>query len=153
MEVINQVLPTDPAKFEEMIKPGPEGPVFMLNLLKYKDKAEYEDGRETDLTGREAYQLYIEGVAGVLPKFGAQVLFKGDITFLPLGEVEELWDEIAIVAYPDRASLVSMGGSEEWQNFSVHRAAGLSGQLNIESVASDSIKALPWIAQLIEAMR
>jgi len=29
---------------------GPEGPIFMVNLLKFKDKAEYEDGRETDLT-------------------------------------------------------------------------------------------------------
>ena len=27
-----------------------ETPIAMLNLLKFKEKAEYEDGRETDLT-------------------------------------------------------------------------------------------------------
>ena len=31
-----------------------ETPIAMLNLLKFKEKAEYEDRRETDLTGKEA---------------------------------------------------------------------------------------------------
>ncbi len=31
------------------MEPGPPGPVYMVNLLKFKDRAEYEDGRETDL--------------------------------------------------------------------------------------------------------
>ena len=31
---------------------------FNAQSFKFKDKAEYEDGRTTDLTGREAYQIY-----------------------------------------------------------------------------------------------
>jgi len=30
----------------------------MLNLLKFRDKAVYKDGRATDLSGLEAYMLY-----------------------------------------------------------------------------------------------
>ena len=30
------------------------GPICMLNLLKFKERAAYEDGRETNLSGREA---------------------------------------------------------------------------------------------------
>ena len=38
------------------------GPIKMLNLLKLKKKAEYADGRETNLSGLEAYMLYGEEV-------------------------------------------------------------------------------------------
>lgn len=144
MEVINEVVPTDPKRMEEALKPGPDGPIFMINLLKFKDKAEYADGRETDLTGRQAYQLYGAGVAGLLPDYGGRIFFVADTTFLQLGQVEELWDEVAIAAYPDRGSLVRMSQSEEWQALAVHRAAGLKGQLNIESVAPPHLNALPW---------
>ena len=37
---------------------GDDDPILMVNLLKFKDKAEYEDGRATNLTGREAYEIY-----------------------------------------------------------------------------------------------
>ena len=38
----------------------------MINLLKFKEHAEYEDGRDTQLTGYEAYQIYGKGVAQLL---------------------------------------------------------------------------------------
>ena len=144
MEVINEVLPSDPKQIEETLQPGPDGPIFMVNLLKFKDKADYADGRDTDLTGRQAYQLYGAGVAGLIQDYGGRIFFVADTTFLPLGQVEELWDEVAIAAYPDRASLVRMSQSQEWQDLAVHRAAGLKGQLNIETVAPPHLKALPW---------
>jgi uncharacterized protein (DUF1330 family) len=134
MQVQNEVFPTDPARLQEMIQPGPDGPIFMVNLLKFKDRAEYEDGRETSLTGREAYMLYGRAVAELLPKFGGRGIFTGDVTFLALGQVEELWDEVAIAMYPKRADMVRMSMSEEWREISVHRSAGLKGQLNIETV-------------------
>ncbi|PDH66116.1 MAG: DUF1330 domain-containing protein [Acidimicrobiales bacterium MED-G01] len=134
MEVFNEVIPTSRERIEEMMEPGPEGPIFMVNLLKFKDQAEYEDGRETDLTGYQAYQIYGLGVAQLLPKYGGEVFFMGDVTMLSLGQVEDLWDEVAIAKYPNRAALFEMTTSEEWQALAVHRAAGLVGQLNIETV-------------------
>ena len=47
MEVINEVLPTSSERIKEMMEPGPEGPIYMINLLKFKEHAEYEDGRDT----------------------------------------------------------------------------------------------------------
>ena len=135
MEVENEVMPTTRERIEQMMQPGPDGPIHMVNLLKFKEKAEYEDGRETDLTGYEAYQLYGRGVRKLLPKYGGELTFAGDVTFLAIGEVEELWDEIAIATYPNRAALFEMSTSDEWREFAVHRTAGLAGQLNIETVA------------------
>ncbi|MEO1661213.1 MAG: DUF1330 domain-containing protein [Pseudomonadota bacterium] len=152
MEVINEVIPSDPARLAQMQEKGPDGPIFMVNLLKFKDKADYADGRETDLTGRQAYQLYGMGVAGLLPEFGGRIFFMADVTFLSLGQVDELWDEVAIAAYPDRNALMRMSTSQEWLDLAVHREAGLAGQINIETVMPEFGKALPWMALLMKEL-
>tara|TARA_R110002073_G_scaffold26260_3_gene86309 strand:- start:1883 stop:2323 length:441 start_codon:yes stop_codon:yes gene_type:complete len=142
MQVTNQLLPTDPKQIEAMMQPGPPGPVFMVNLLKFKDKAEYADGRKTALSGREAYNIYGRAIMKILPDFGGKPVFMADTTFLALGQVEELWDEVAIVMYPDRGSLLRMSMSQAWQEISVHREAGLKGQLNIETVMPPAMLAM-----------
>ena len=58
----------------------------------------------------------------------------GEVERLMLGEVEELWDAVAIAKYPSRAAMGEMIGSPEYQAIEVHRSAGLAGQLNIECV-------------------
>ncbi|MDC3208845.1 DUF1330 domain-containing protein [SAR86 cluster bacterium] len=132
MKVENKVIPS-----EEQMKGFVEGdidsPISMLNLLKFKDKAEYEDGRTTDLTGREAYQIYALAVAKLVENTGGKVLFGAEVSRLMLGEVEELWDTVAIAQYPSRRKMLEMMMSPEYAEISVHRSAGLKGQLNIET--------------------
>ena len=60
--------------------------------------------------------------------------FSGDVQRLMLGEVEELWDQVAIAKYPSRQAMVDMMMSEEYNAIHAHRDAGLAGQLNIETV-------------------
>lgn len=151
MQVFNDVYPTDAAQIEALREKGPDGPIFMVNLLKFKDRAEYEDGRATTLSGREAYQIYGRAVTQILPKFGGQAVFAADVSFLSLGRVEELWDEIAIAAYPDRGSMVRMSFSPEWREASVHRTAGLKGQLNIESLLAPEF-APDWIKAIAQSV-
>jgi uncharacterized protein (DUF1330 family) len=141
MKVVNELLPSTPEQIQAMQEPGPDGPIYMVNLLKFRDKAEYEDGRESDLSGRAAYQLYGLGVMQLLPKYGGKLVFVGEVTGLQIGKVEELWDEVVIAMYPDRAALLAMSTSKEWRDLSVHRAAGLAGQLNIETVAPAAARA------------
>ena len=69
MEVVNEVLPSSAERLAAMAEPGPDGPIFMVNLLKFKDQAEYEDGRATELTGREAYQLYGAAVSNLITEY------------------------------------------------------------------------------------
>ncbi|MEO1656334.1 MAG: DUF1330 domain-containing protein [Pseudomonadota bacterium] len=134
MEVINELHPSDPKQIEQMAEEGPAGPIFMVNLLRFKEKAEYEDGRATDLTGREAYNLYAKEVVKLIQEFDGKIVFAGDVTFLALGQVEEMWHEVAIATYPNRNALFRMATSQKWQDIAVHRTAGLDGQLNIETV-------------------
>lgn len=109
----------------------------MVNLLKFKDLAAYEDGRKTGLTGRQAYDIYAGAVADLLVDFGGGVIFGGDVTRLMLGEVEDLWDEVAIAMYPSRKAMLEMMMSATMQEIGQHRSAGLAGQLNIETTAID----------------
>ena len=147
--VLNEVFPANPDTLAGMMQPGPDGPIFMINLLKFKDNAVYEDGRETDLTGREAYMIYGRAVSKLLPKFGGVAMFAADVTFLSLGQVGELWDEVAIGVYPKRGDMVPMSMSEEWREIAIHRSAGLDGQLNIETILSPEAMNMPWMEQIL----
>lgn len=133
MEYQNAVVPTS-EQVEGFLTPAAEGPIFMVNLLKFKALAEYEDGRQTELTGREAYHIYARGVAEVIQQVGGRLCFGAEVERLMLGEVEELWDQVAIAMYPSRTAMFEMIQLPEYAEISVHRSAGLAGQLNIETV-------------------
>lgn len=130
MKVINQVHPT-PEQAMAFFGGGDAGPICMVNLLKFKDKAEYADGSEPELSGRDAYMRYGAAVQACLASVGGSARFSGFVTGLLLGEVEELWDMVAIAEYPSRAAMMQMVQSPEYQAITKHRDAGLAGQLNI----------------------
>ena len=131
MKVENQVNPSI-ERIQDFFGPeAPTTPFVMVNLLKFKEKAEYPDGRETDLTGAEAYAVYGAAVTKIVEKLGGRMVFGGAITGLMLGEVEELWDMVGLVEYPSSAAFQQMVQSPEYQAIHVHRDAGLAGQLNI----------------------
>lgn len=134
MNVDNRVYP-DPDQLQRLRQEAaPDGPIVMVNLLKFRDKAVYPDGREAELSGREAYMRYGREVAKLILAMGGRIVFAGDVTFLTLGVVEDLWDEVALAEYPSRAEFLRMTMSPEWRAIEVHREAGLEGQLNIETV-------------------
>ena len=130
MKVTNQLHPT-PEQAMAFFTGGDEGPICMVNLLKFRDRAAYPDGSEPDLSGREAYARYAAGVGACLAAVGGTVRFSGQVTALLLGEVEELWDMVAIAEYPSRAAMMAMVQSPDYQAIARHRDAGLAGQLNI----------------------
>jgi hypothetical protein len=113
--------------------------IFMINLLKFKDKAEYKDGRETSLTGSEAYAIYGKIMEKHLKEIGGELIFKSKITRMTIGKVEELWDAVAIAKWPSKKLMGEnmMPSDPELLEGYQHREAGLAGQLNIESVDMD----------------
>ena len=133
MIVNNKVLPNE-EQLNGFLENPEIGPISMVNLLKYKDKAIYEDGRDTDLTGKEAYRLYAAEVINFVEKYGGEFVFAGNVSRLMLGEVEDLWDAVAIAKYPSRKAMFDMTMDPGYQKIHVHRDAGLEGQLNIEAI-------------------
>lgn len=112
-----------------------DGPFVMINLLKFKDRADYPDGAEPELSGRDAYRRYGAAVQACLASVGARSVYAGDVTELMLGETDELWDMVALAEYPSRAAMMAMVASPAYQAIEKHRIAGLAGQLNIRTKA------------------
>ena len=133
MKVKNKILPND-EQISGFLENPDLGPISMVNLLKFKKKAKYEDGRDTNLTGKEAYKLYSSEVINFVKKYGGEFLFAGTVSRLMLGEVEDMWDAVAIAKYPNRKAMMDMTMDPEYQKIHVHRDAGLEGQLNIETI-------------------
>ena len=103
MEVKNHLTPNQ-GQMDGFLEGDTDAPIAMVNLLKFKEKAQYEDGRDTELTGKEAYIIYAMEVQEHLQKVGGEMVFGGQVNRLMLGEVEDLWDSVAIARYPSKKS-------------------------------------------------
>lgn len=103
-------------------------PVFMLNLLKFKEKATYKDGE--DISGREAYNRYAKGFAEINGG-RTETIFGGNANAFLIGEGEGEWDAVAIVKYDNAAAMFEAVSSEGYRKIHKHRRAGLAGQLLI----------------------
>ena len=133
MKVENAVYPKGEQLTEAVVN-GSNKPIVMLNLLKFKDKAVYKDGRADNVSGRDAYNRYGDDMVAFVKAHGARVLFVGDARSLVIGNVEEMWDVVALVEYPSSEAFVKIAMSPDVAKFGVHREAGLAGQLLIQCV-------------------
>ena len=136
MKVENRVFPNREQMKGFFENADDNEPIYMLNLLKFKEKAEYKDGRETSLSGREAYALYGEIMEKHLNEIGGEITFKSKVTRITVGKVDELWDAIAIAKWPSKKVMGEnmMPSDPDLLEGYRHREAGLAGQLNIESI-------------------
>ena len=76
-------------------------PVFMLNLLRYRERADYGD--RTDLapcSGRTAYlERYVPAFRTLAPD-GTRVVWLGAAVAGVVAPSDELWHDVGIVEYP-----------------------------------------------------
>ena len=107
-------------------------PIAMLNLLKFKARAEYADGRASELSGREAYELYAKGFHEVMDPLGVKILYSGDVRGFLIGLGDGAWDAMALIQYPTTQVMLDMLRNPDYQAAQQHRAAGLEGQLLVE---------------------
>lgn len=99
-----------------------DGPVWMVNLMKYRERAEYEDGRETELSGREADGVY--SPIEQLHALGAEVVFVADVEDQMLGD-GTIWDRVAIVKYPSGRAFTELHDQEGYEERHEHKVAGM----------------------------
>jgi uncharacterized protein (DUF1330 family) len=130
MIVENAVYPKA-EQFQALIEQNDGKPIVMLNLLKFKDKAVYADGRKTELTGQQAYQLYGMEMAPFVESNGGRFIWMGKVGALAIGQVGEMWDVAALMEYPSAGAFMKIATHPKVQEIGVHREAGLAGQLLI----------------------
>jgi uncharacterized protein (DUF1330 family) len=129
MKVENAVYPT--AEGIQALGQDSSTKIAMLNLLKFREKAIYKDGRAENISGREAYMRYAASMTKIVEREGGRILFTGRIAGVVIGEIEGVWDVAAIMEYPSRAAFQRIVTLPEVAAIGVHREAGLEGQLLI----------------------
>ena len=130
MTVENAVYPTADG-IQALARDSSPAKIAMLNLLKFREKAVYKDGRGDNISGREAYQRYSNAMTKIVEREGGRILFAGRIAGVVIGQIKGVWDVAAIMEYPSRAAFQRIVTLPEVQEISVHREAGLEGQLLI----------------------
>lgn len=101
-----------------------DGPVHMLNLLKFRNKAAYEDG--TEMSGAEAYRNYARESAPVFQRLGGRQVWIGRPELMLIGLEEKLWDLAFIAEYPSVDAFVAMLRDEDYRKAVRHRVAAVS---------------------------
>jgi uncharacterized protein (DUF1330 family) len=100
------------------------GPIQMLNLVRYRDAAEYDDGRQR--SGAEAYAEYGRASAAVFARVGGRILWRGRPELILIGPPEAHWDLAFIADYPDASAFADMMRDPEYQRAVIHRTAALA---------------------------
>ena len=78
--------------------PDEDGPVWMVNLMKYREVAQYADGRASTISGREADDLYAP--LGPLAKVGAEGFYCAGIPSMQIGVALKVEDGAKRAAEP-----------------------------------------------------
>lgn len=103
--------------------PG-EGPVVMLNLLRFRDQAVYGDPGEA-CSGREAYRRYSQTSLQAISTVGGSVIFSGKAHAPLIPSPGETWHQVFLVRYPSVAAFRAMLAMPEYQASVRHRTAAL----------------------------
>jgi len=110
----------NPDQIQALVADPNQGPVVMLNLLKFKERATGEEG-----TGADAYGRYADSVIKMVEARGGRVLWSGRASHVLVGDEADRWDAVALVQYPSPQAFLSMATSAEMQKIHGHREAGL----------------------------
>lgn len=100
-----------------------EGPIHMLNLVRLREHAAYEDGRPA--SGAEAYAAYGRDSGPVFRRVGGRIAWSGDFAMTLIGPPDERWDICFIAEYPSAAAFVEMVRDPVYREAVVHRTAAV----------------------------
>ncbi len=104
---------------------GDDGPVTMLNLLRFKERADGVDAAD-GLSGAEAYARYGAGVQRFLDAAGGRLVLATVATESVIGPYDGEWDMVLAVEYPSRRAFLEMISDPGYLEIHAHRAAALA---------------------------
>ena len=120
-------------------------PIYMLNMLRFRDKAEYLKGTEFSekgWTGAEAYAEYGKLVQPMASALGATTSAGWTPQRVLDGPDGERWDAIFVARYPSQKEFIKMISSEAYQKVSFHRTAALADGRGIRMAALPEVERL-----------
>lgn len=96
------------AALDPYLAEDPDGPVVMLNLLRFRPEG-----------GQQKYFEYVEqfGATGVQARYGVELMYVGAGGVALAAESGQDWDMVALVRYPNRQTFLDMINDPDYQRF------------------------------------
>jgi hypothetical protein len=111
------------------VERGLEGSVVMLNLLRFRDVADYaaypELAPASPISGAEAFDRYVRHTLPFLSESGGDVLFLGAGGAFLIGPENEKWDMAMLVRQTSVASFLAFASHDAYLAGLGHRAAAI----------------------------
>ena len=114
----------------------PDTPVVMVNLLRFKARA---DAPDEGLTGAAAYERYGTAMRRIVEERGGRFVWMGRVDSFVIGESDVPFDVVALMEYPSRRAFVELVNDPRVHEIGVHRMAGLEGQWLVATTAASAI--------------
>jgi uncharacterized protein (DUF1330 family) len=100
-----------------------EGPIHMLNLVRVRERARYEDGRAA--SGADAYRAYARESSESFRRVGGKQHWLGKFELTVIGPSQERWDHVFIAEYPSVNAFVEMLRDPAYREAVKHRQAAV----------------------------
>jgi hypothetical protein len=108
---------------------GITGPVVMLNLLRFREIADYSAdpalAPATPISGAAAFDRYIAHTLPYLRESGGEILFLGAGGRFLIGPAEERWDQAMLVRQSSVQSFMAFADNAGYRAGLGHRTAAL----------------------------
>ncbi len=120
----------DPDAVRTWLATNPEGPIVMLNLLRFREVADYSRSPvlapKHPISGAEAYARYAAHTQPFLVEAGASVTYMGYGRAPIIGPPEERWDEVLLVQHRSAQAFLDFATNKPYLAGVGHRTAALS---------------------------
>lgn len=116
-------------------------PVWMLNLVRFRDIAAYEPDHRLfgkQISGAEAYRHYGEDSRPVFTRVGGSVVWRGTMQVMLTGPADEYWDTIFIAHYPTAGAFLAMVTDPVYREAVKHRQAAVLTSRLIRTQSMDT---------------
>lgn len=100
-------------------------PILMLNLIRYRDVADYGDGSD-DVSGAEAYRRYGKESGPIFARVGGSIVWRGRPEIVLTGPTDEVWDAAFIARYPHAGAFFEMVTDADYREAVKHRTAAVA---------------------------
>lgn len=114
----------DRARFGRFKDLPRDAPVHMLNLVRLRERAVYDDGSAA--TGAEAYATYGRESGPIFRRLGGTILWSGRPELMFIGPEAEAWDMAFVAAYPTGQAFIDMIRDADYQRAARHRTAAVA---------------------------
>lgn len=106
----------DPSSLQRFVAADPDGPVVMLNLLRFA------------ADGADRYAEYMEQfvASGVKERYGVTIVYGGTGDVPLVAAAGDDWDMVVLVRYPSRRHFVDMVNDPDYQSFEHLRAEAVA---------------------------